>query len=86
MMVLLLKSFLKPTAVPKRSHRPEEVQSKDQSLCEEDDRNRAIGRVSKCCVEIRPVGEFTEDLFFLNQVFSDQRLGALICDLFFNIL
>ena len=31
--------FLEPTAVPKRSHRPEEVQSKDQSLCEEDDSN-----------------------------------------------
>lgn len=56
--------FLEPTAVPKRSHRPEEVQSKDQSLCEEDFIT-VQSEGSQNVVERDPrVGEFMEDLLF----------------------
>lgn len=39
------------------------------------------------CLEIHQLWRVHgRSLFFFYQVFSDQRLGALICDLFFNIL
>lgn len=77
MMVLLLKSFLEPTRNLRDPTGLKKCKAKIRAFAKRTTVTCPLGRVSKCRVTRSTIcSEFMEDLFFLNQVFSDQRLGV----------